>query len=592
MEQIDIEARTRELREHISQFEPVSFITQYYYLLNTHLRTPYQQLKVKSPLRQVMYLLSLFLTTEVNGKKKVFDPITGNAKKIDTLLEEIERGYRYNYINGIKESELTPEIVEQHLLVANQTFVNYFSNGPLNFIEQEVEKILRIFMPYDSYILRETGCSVQDYLDFFDIIEFIEEQKLKEYFEEVYTEKNLKTVEKQNIGNKVSSEELYELVNAVENALYKLPYPKSIIYELMEDKQKASLLLAMFSCAHYPNHELLFYTNDCILMTKPIILLKDDFIIVPNQKQLIHAIYQFLFKICLNYDVNKRKIHEARDKFLEDKTYEIFNSFFDRNAKIYRRYYVDDEEKDMLILYRNTALIIECKANKYREPLRDPAKAYERIRDDFKKSIQYGYDQSWVVKQKFSDHEVKIMDKKGRIVDTINSRRYNYLFSIIVTAERFGQIQSDLDLLLEVDDNDDFPWSVFIDDLEIFLLTLKRKGNFYGEFINYLQLREMLHGRVLCSDELELCGSFLMDKAAFRKNCNLHNMYYISPPDMHTLFDRLYETGIGFSNERNLQRKLTKEDMVSKFFKKSLRLGDSKVVKDLRRKINSKDGTR
>ena len=45
--------------------------------------------------------------------------------------------------------------------------------------------------------------------------------------------------------------------------------------------------------------------------------------------------------------------------------------------------------------------IIEAKGYSLREPLRDPQKAFVRIKDDFNNSIGYGYEQTKRVEKKF-----------------------------------------------------------------------------------------------------------------------------------------------------------------------------------------------
>lgn len=63
-----------------------------------------------------------------------------------------------------------------------------------------------------------------------------------------------------------------------------------------------------------------------------------------------------------------------------------------------------------------------------------------------------------------------------------------------------------------------------------------------------------------CFDELELCGSFIMEKGQFIVNCNRIDEYYLSSPDLNRLFDDLYQTGLGFENERHLDRKIVRTD--------------------------------
>lgn len=567
MPQVDILKNTEELKAHIAQFETTSFISNYYYLLNTHTRTQNKVLNLKSPLRQIMYLLALFFETASTGSL-IFDPVTGDSKKIEALLEKIEDGYRNNYVDSLNDLELQKEMLEKRLLVSTQTFNNYFFNGELSYIEQEVERIERTFLKFNNHILQKTGLYLQDFLDFYDLTEKIEVVKFEEIRRAMY---------------ELEIDSSFEHIsNTVEKVLYEAPFPLELLYETMS-KEKIDRLLGFFSCQRNERKPILYYTNDCEMMAKPIARLPENFLILPCQKQLIHSIFDFLFEICKDYSKDGRKILEARDKLLEEKTFELFDEYFDKKARILRNYYIDGQEKDLLVLYRNTAFIIECKASKYRKPYRDPEKSFDSIKTDFKNSIQKGYDQSWTVKLQFKTKEkINIQDKWGRTVDSINTNKYSFCFSIIVTGERFGQIQCDLGSLLKLQNMDDsYPWSVYVDDLETILTTFKRKDNFYGELISYITNRNKLHERVVCSDELELAGYFLMEKLPFIKKCNAIDNVFISFPDMHGIFDDLYKTGLGFKNERNLQRKLRNENSTSKALKKALRIKDSAVVKTL-----------
>lgn len=51
---------------------------------------------------------------------------------------------------------------------------------------------------------------------------------------------------------------------------------------------------------------------------------------------------------------------------------------------------------DLVILLGEVAFVVESKATQQREPLRDPEKAYTRIKDDFKSNagIQKAYEQA------------------------------------------------------------------------------------------------------------------------------------------------------------------------------------------------------
>lgn len=580
---IDITKTTEELKNYIGQFDTISFVTQYYYALNTHLRRGYKTLNVKSPHRQIMYLLSLFMDTKPDGKK-VFDRITGDAKKIESLLEEIETGYRENYLDSVKNFDIGLN-ASKKLLVANQTFVNYFVNGELNYTEQEIDRIEKMFMHHQEFIQTETGLQLDDYLLFFEVTDFIDFHKMEQFIEDT-TNDEIEQIFAETINKNIkpSSEQFEKLFNIAESALYKLPIHVDLLYKMIS-KNKIDILLDIFSITRDEDRKLRYYTDESALQKKPIIRLNDEYIILPIQKQLIHAIFNFLFETCLKATKDGKGILRRKDKFLEEKTFEIFHNFFDGNARIFKNYYVEENEKDLIVLYRGVAFIIECKAYDYREPLRDPAKAFQRIRDDFKKGIQTGYNQAWAVKKKFLETKpLEIKDKDGSIIETISTKRYRSCFSIVISNERYGQIQCDLGLLLELKENDVYPWAVYIDDLETFLLTLKRKNSFFGDFTTWLNVRELLHGRLLCFDELELCSYFLMRPKEFANLCRLTDKLFVSSPDMNLLFDNLYQTGLGFMNERNLDKKIIKECLLSK----ELKLKMPAVIKEYKKNYGKK----
>ena len=96
LQKIDIPAKSEELKSYISQFETISFVTQICYILNSRLRMGENKMSLESPARQILYLLSLFLSTEKPDNTNIFDLSTGNMKYIESLLAEIEEGYRYN----------------------------------------------------------------------------------------------------------------------------------------------------------------------------------------------------------------------------------------------------------------------------------------------------------------------------------------------------------------------------------------------------------------------------------------------------------------------------------------------------------------
>jgi len=137
----------------------------------------------------------------------------------------------------------------------------------------------------------------------------------------------------------------------------------------------------------------------------------------------------------------------------------------------------------------------------------------------------------------------------------IKTKNYSKSFSVIVTLERFGQIQTDLSELLNIFQNDELPLSICIDDLEIFLLQLKKMGKQKSDFLEFLTLRQKLHGKLVTGDELEICGAFLEDKKVVRKVSNGISSFTLNSI-ITKVFDTTYHTkGLGFDKEKNLEIK-------------------------------------
>ena len=272
-------------------------------------------------------------------------------------------------------------------------------------------------------------------------------------------------------------------------------------------------------------------------------------------KQVIHAIETLLEKVTTTTTENKTKYVDVKGKLLEKNIVELFSNFFGSDFKLYQGYYVDGCEQDILFLWKKYAFIIEAKGYSLREPFRNPEKAFVRIKDDFDACIGYGYKQTRRVEEKFINQEpLKITDKNGNLIEEIDTTQYEEDFSIIVNLKTFAQIQCDLSTLIQLENDDDiFPWVVRLDDLEVFLLTLMARKQKPEKLVEFLLMRELLHGKLICTDELEVCGAFL-NKKLNQKQINYANTI-ATTPDLADIFDEQYRKTMGFRNEKYLYEK-------------------------------------
>ena len=66
-------------------------------------------------------------------------------------------------------------------------------------------------------------------------------------------------------------------------------------------------------------------------------------------------------------------------------------------------------------------------------------------------------------------------------------------------------------------------------------------------------MREELHGKLICSDELEVCGGYLTKVLTERKVDNSDTI--VTTPDLPAIFDEQYNKEMGFVNEKYLMEK-------------------------------------
>ncbi len=102
-------------------------------------------------------------------------------------------------------------------------------------------------------------------------------------------------------------------------------------------------------------------------------------------------------------------------------------------------------------------------------------------------------------------------------------------------------------------ENEDYPWVIKLDDLEVLLLTLAKLKSRPDSLMDYLEFRESLHGKLICSDELELCGAYITGELNFDKVAKAKVI--ITSPDSAKIFDKEYQKGMGFKNEKHLKEK-------------------------------------
>jgi hypothetical protein len=564
-EKMSLETKSQELKYLISTYNTQWFLGDLSGLMKAIANGAAQdQLgQLSSPLRQLYFLGGLLVSTNSeNGNDIQYTP--EKWAQIVTLLNEIER--EYDKLFFPKPDEEIDEEWKTIRKVAMPSFLSYFNQRPLNYEEQTISWVKNLYSKIDETIERETGVVTVDFINFYNNLDSLVQSNFQGFSSpngvirpdwENYTKMPVVPADNMPTIMMDMFEERRPLMTFMaDHGIINRFKPEDLVSDELP-LEKVNTILQLLSCIREPK-DFLYYTStrpSNPLYEFPIIDIGDGLFQVFEVKQVIHAIDDLLERVCSKEAKAKDKLVDQKGKLLEKKIVDIFKKFFKKDYQCFESYYVDGCEQDILFLWKNHAFIIEAKGYNLREPMRDPNKAFVKIKDDFKTCIGYGYTQTKRVEQKFNDQiPLRIEDKHGNLIQEIDTTKYKGNdFSIIVNINSFGQIQNDLSTLLEIGEDDVFPWVIKLDDLETFLLTMIAKKKTPNNFIDYLLLKEELHGKLICSDELEVCGGYLSGVITEKKIENIDKL--VTTPDLPSIFDKQYNKGMGFEDEKLLAEK-------------------------------------
>lgn len=518
---------------------------------------------LKSPIKQFAYLIDLYFSQEHLETEDM--PNENDWKNIIKFLDEIEMTY-FGEI-GFFEEDITENFQLDKISVSLKSFFEYYANGQLSFDEQTIHRIQSNFSRFDDDIFREYGFRVLDLITFCVCVNNILQEKADKCLYYHQHPEKWQELTSAFIDRGLSDPRDWATQPELENMIGFMMKPGYIFILTKKDLVSINLpdsvidnLIAFFKYDESKiKNQTVYYADNRQYFETPLIKLNDNEILFSNGKFLLEAFYN---RINLKLsEIKKEKYTQFKNKMLEKKCLEVFKHSFKDDARFFTSFYFDKAnkaEQDLAIFYKGTFLIIEIKDFKFRAPLRNPIKAFDKIRSDFKGGIQKAYDQCRRLEKKIGEgKDFKIYDiKTSKELFEVRPQKIKNIYSIIVTQYKYGGIQTNLEELLIKDKEDLYPWSVCIDDLEIFLLTLLKIKNesSVNTFFTYLDYREAFHERLICGDELEMCGWFLTSPTMFKKLADKEETV-TTDIKMSDIFDAHYQNGLGFQNEINFIEK-------------------------------------
>lgn len=559
---MSLEEKSNELKEFVSRFKTDWFLGNLSFLTTCIAdgKAQDQLGKLSSPLRQLYFVAGLTVSTDP-AKGQVIHYTNEEWARIVTLLNEIE--LEYDKLFFPKPEEEMGEQWKKVREVVVPSFLGYFNLGPLNYEEQVINWVRDLYTQLDNVIEAATGLKTETFINFYENIDAWVQNNFKAFATKHGALRadwkkyaRLELVEPEGVPERML--ELFrerESVNTFmrDSGIINRLLPEDITNERLSIDQ-VHAVLNFLSCTRAET-DFLYYTSTKPanpLYDKPIIDIGDGMYQVFEVKQVIHAIDNFLEDICLANLAGMGGYVKKKGNLLEKNILDLFSEFLGEEARHFKSYYVDGHEQDLLFLWKQHAFIIEAKGYNIREPSRDPVRAFERINQDFDRSIRYGYTQAQRVAQKFADQiPLRLTDRYGNLIEEIDTTQYKERdFSIIVNLNSFGQIQVDLSALIP---ECTYPWAVKFDDLEVFFLTMIRQKKSPRFLVKFLRMREHLHGKVICADELDICGAYLVGELT-QKMAEEENTL-VFPPVFASVFDEQNKKGMGFKNEKYLAEK-------------------------------------
>lgn len=531
----------------------------------------YQHLQ--SPMRQTLYLMDVYYS--ISDREELVEMEAERWNRIALLLDEIEMTYFIN-IGFPNNGNLFHDHRDEQVGVALATFMGFFGNALMSYEEQTHDRISRYLKPYDSYIQSHYGFTVDEALAFIMHVRKLNNDKFKDTvksFTEPYSFYMSRPEEWRKLTQKFIERGVtdpYEWrnqpeLNSMLKVLTKNPgeihiHSRNVLLDVDIDGDVLQRLLAFFS---YDKQSIqgktVYYAGKHHSESHPLIRL-DDRYLCPINKFLLEGMFYRIDEELMRDQELGQKYKQDKDKAFEKKVEELFRCFFPPKTKIFTHYSVDGvAENDLLVVIGDTCIVVEIKNCGFREPFRDPIKSFPRIKKDYSKAIQLGYEQCKRVEDVLlSGNDVDILDASNmkKVQYHLKSKNIRAVWSVVVTDFKYGIIQTDLASLLDKDEDSLYPWSVCVDDVEAFFLLMRKilKGIASHRFVEFLEYRERLHGHVLCSDELEICGWYLNDREQFKGCADMESLINTSP-NMGTIFDAYYRVGLGFKNEFDIAYK-------------------------------------
>ncbi|EDR3787302.1 hypothetical protein GQB56_001986, partial [Salmonella enterica] len=422
---IDLDSRIKKLKEVVKDLDTNTLATYSFWEMYKF-GTLGQKIELQSPARQILYLFGIACASVEPTEPT--DNVDGKIKQTVEILNDIFTKYMLAYF-PTKDDLKSGLEDEWHKVreVAMPMFSNYFFEGLKVSTENFKEIIKNYFDGFENEIKTYFGLDHHEMVEILNLIGELIQSKYDRYREIMDTLKNEHERFKENNFEKVEDfksymDDLRERTKHLAQEYYDFYHGSvsfrfdSIRYKLGDDIVDSFIKTFVTERGNSP--EIKYITDENPFSYKPIVTVNNLDYMLPSANAAYEAIILNLEKFFKESKYND-KFRKARDNRLEHETFCTFRDFFPESTTILESVFETNKshnEHDLIIFHNKTILIVEAKASPRRAPLREPARAYIRIRDDFKRKsgIQSASEQANNLRNLIINNEkTPLYDKKG-----------------------------------------------------------------------------------------------------------------------------------------------------------------------------------
>jgi len=482
-------------------------------------RSPPGVLQLESPARQQAFLLGLLLATEEPDEPEEFDFSAWN--NCVQLLNDAFRVYE-----GLFLPDAPGEQSEQWWRareVAGPVFLHYFNTSLIATVDQVRSRIQEYCVPFDAELVRTIGISASDSLAMMDFIVHTMQEDMRIMRElqpqlEGEQERFFKSgdfMRRDDPDYPALLREHYPILDGYFSRFHRKGQVARAVIQAAFPEQ-AEVFWTRYTVERGQGSSLEYPTEDSVFDYKPLIVEDDDYFNCPSPNNLFEAVLRTCeAALEANDNPDRRRYFKHRDKVLEREGYAQFERLIGDQGQLFSSVFETTDsqnEHDLLVVVANTILVVEAKASPPIEPSRTPERAFDRLRQSFRKDtgIQKGFEQAAQIQRRLAAGEtIPLYTREGELVITLTPQEHTECFCVCLTRDDFGHLTTNLSLLLEKDSSELYPWAVNIWDLEALVDAWQSLHWDFNKLTEYLRQRQRVQGRVLGSDELEFVGSFI-----------------------------------------------------------------------------------